>query len=111
MRKTIIVEASAVILAVSILAIFVVPTGFASRGGDGGESSVATSCNEKAIAFPASVYTRLNTDINGSVSGFEIHLSKANGDCSVMLYSSNAAESRISSNYYENSGDVTFALR
>lgn len=105
-------EASAVILAFSILALFVVPTGFASRGDDGGsEPSVVTSCDDNAIAFPASVYTRLNMGINGSVSGFEIHLSNADGDCSAMLFSSNAAESRLSLSQHLNGVEMTIALK
>lgn len=112
MKKIIIAEASAVILAFSILAIFVVPTGFASRGGDsGGEASAATSCDDKTMVFPASIYTRLNTDVYGGVSGFEIHLANADGDCSAMLFSSNAAESRISLSQHQKSGDMAFALR
>jgi len=112
LKTTIVVEVSAIILAFSILALFVVPAGFASRGDDGGgEPSVAASCDDNAIAFPASVYTRLNTGINGSVSGFEIHLSNADGDCSAMLFSSNAAESRISLRQHQFSGDMTIALR
>ena len=112
MKKIIVVEASAVILAFSILALFVVPTGFASRGGDGGsEPSVVISCDDNTIAFPESVYTRLNMGINGSVSGFEIHLSNADGDCSAMLFSSNAAESRLSLSQHLNGVEMTIALK
>jgi len=112
LKKIIVVEASAVILAFSILALFVVPTGFASRGGNsGGEASAATSCDDKAMIFPASIYTRLNMGVNGGVSGFEIHLANADGDCSAMLFSSNAAESRISLSQHQKSGDMDFALR
>ena len=112
MKKTIVVEASSVILAFSILALFVVPAGFASRSGDsGGKASTATSCDDKAMVFPASIYTRLNTGVNGGVSGFEVHLANADGDCSAMLFSSNAAESRISLSQYQESGDMAFALR
>ena len=108
MKKIIVVEASAVILAFSILALFVVPTGFASRGG---EVSAATSCDDKAMVIPTSIYTRLNMDVNGGVSGFEVHLANADGDCSAMLFSSNAAESRISLSQHQKSGDMDFALR
>lgn len=111
MKTTYIAEACAVILGFLILALFLVPTGFASLGGNGDDEPAADSCDDKAIAFPTSVYTRLNTGINGSVSGFEIHLSNADGDCSALLFSSNAAESRISLSYRQHGGDMAIALR
>ena len=112
MKKIFIVETVGVILGVAILGLSLVPDGFASKGGQGGgESATLSSCDDGAIAFPTSVYTRLNTHPSGSVSGFEIHLSRAGGDCSVMLYSSNATESRISLDFQQNGDDMAIALR
>jgi hypothetical protein len=92
-KKITIAQASSVVIAASILALFLVPASFAMRGTH--TSSVAESCNDKASVFPSSLSTRLNKNHKGSVSGFELHLSNADGKCSVMIFSSNSAESEI----------------
>ena len=113
MKTSIIVKASSVIFACSILAVFLVPVGFASREGHGGgETSAATSCTDKTSIFlPTFIYTKLHMGRNGSTSGFEIHLSDADGDCSGMLYSSNAAEGRMSFAYHQDNDDMVIVSR
>jgi len=108
-----IAKASSFILACSILAVFLVPAGFASREGHGdGETSAGISCtDETSTFFPAFIYTRLYMGRNGSSSGFEIHLSDADGDCSGMLYSSNAAEGRMSFGYHQDNDDMVIVSR
>ena len=96
-------------LAGSVLAVFTVSTGFAWKGdySDGVFAGLAP-CNDTVSAFPTSLFTRLNRDRNGSVSGFEVHLSSTDGDCSVMLFSSNAEESVIGLTDLQNgsNGDI-----
>jgi hypothetical protein len=104
-------QAGSVTLGVIILAVFLVPTSFAMKDMLGGNNpSASSSCADKASIFPSSLFTKLNKNHKGTVSGFEIHLSNSEGDCSTMIFSSNAAESSIDLNTSPNSQDVV-ALR
>ena len=71
--KTIfIAKAIAVTMACSILALFLVPTGFAYKlDFGGGNPATATSCNHKPGAFTIFPYSKLKTSSDGSVSGIE----------------------------------------
>ena len=113
MKTPIIAKVGLVILACSILAVFLVPAGFASIEGHGvGETSAGTSCTDKTSTFfPAFIYTKLYMGRNGATSGFEIHLSDADGDCSGMLYSSTAAEGRMSFAYHQDNDDMVIVSR
>ena len=95
--KTIKIEhVGSVVLGVIILALFLVPTSYAMKDVMSGDGSLeTTSCSDKSSIFPSSLFTKLNKSHNGRVSGFELHISNAEGDCSTMIFSSNAAESSI----------------
>jgi hypothetical protein len=112
MKTVLLAKAGAIIIACSILAIFLVSTSLANRHDNGQvELSSESSCSDNAGIFPASVYTRLFTGKNGFVSGFEIHLSSEDGNCSSMLYSSNAAEGGISFRTHNDENEMAVALR
>jgi hypothetical protein len=76
----------------------------------GNSPSETSSCDGQASVFPSSLYTKLNKTHKGTVSGFEIHLSNSEGDCSTMIFSSNAAESSFDLHTNPNNQDV-IALR
>ncbi len=104
-------QAGTVALGVIILALFLVPTSFAMKDiADGNNPLGSSSCNDNASIFPSSLFTKLNKSHHGRVSGFEIHLSNSEGNCSTMIFSSNAAESSIDLSTSPNSQDVV-ALR
>ena len=64
------------------------------NGGGGGKPGgedpppEVTSCADKSSDFPAFVYTKVNSNKRGSPVGHDFYLSNANGDCSVLIYSS-----------------------
>jgi hypothetical protein len=112
LKTSFIAKAASVILACAILALLLVPRGFASGGINGdSDSSAQSACADKAGAFPTIVYTRLYIGQNTSISGFEIHLAGANGDCSELLYSSNAVENGISFGYQQDPDDWVLISR
>ncbi|MDH4018822.1 MAG: hypothetical protein OEU84_04410 [Xanthomonadales bacterium] len=89
MKTTFIAKAIPVLIGCSILAIFLVPAGYAFKAGIGSNDAVTkTSCNKKLDDVTIFPFARLKTNSNGSVSGVEVHLSNADGDCSEMIYSS-----------------------
>ena len=89
MKTSFIAKAIPVLIGCSILAIFLVPTGFAYIVGIGGnDADPATSCNSNLGNFTIFPYIRLKTNSNGSTTGVEVHLSNEDGDCSEMIYSS-----------------------
>lgn len=89
MKTTFIAKAIPVLIGCSILAIFLVPAGYAFKAGIGSnDANTATSCNKKLVDFPIFPFARLKANSNGSASGVEVHLSNADGDCSEMIYSS-----------------------
>jgi len=81
-------KAIPVVIACSILAVFLVPTGFAYKAGVDDSEAAATSCNNKPGNFTIFPLARLKTSANEFDSGVEVHLSSADGDCSEMIYSS-----------------------
>lgn len=89
LKTSYIAKAIPVVIACSILAIFLVPTGFAYKAGmSGSEVAKATSCNNKLGNFTIFPFTSLRTNSNGSATGVEVHLSSADGGCSEIIYSS-----------------------
>ena len=106
MKANISSKVRAITLAGFVLTMLMVSTGLAWKGGDsGGVFAMLTPCTDEASAFPTSLFTRLNKNRNGFTSGFEIHLSNTDGDCSVMLFSSNADESTIGLTGRQSSSD------
>lgn len=93
-------------LACSILAIFLIPTGFTYMADTGSDnSSSAAPCNETPGTFTLFPYARLKTNSNGSAAGVEMHLSNAKGNCSTIIYSSHeVGYSAASSNARNNNG-------
>jgi hypothetical protein len=105
-------RAGAALLAFPILVLLQAPNGNANRGGDGGsESAAETSCADKTTTFPTPAYTRMSMGSKGAVSGFEIHLSSLDGDCSTLFYASNTAKEELSLNVFQRRDDDLFALR
>ena len=89
MKIAFIAKAIPVVIACSILAIFLVPTGFAYKVGIGSnEPALETSCNSKPGNLTVFPFARLKTNSNGSASGIEVHLSNSDSDCTEMIYSS-----------------------
>jgi len=89
LKNSHIAKAISVIMGCSILAIFLVPTGFAYRAVmDDDQVTSEASCNDKPSTFTLFPYARLRTNSNGSTAGVEVHLSSAGGDCSTIIYSS-----------------------
>jgi len=112
LKRTIIARAGAVVLGVFILALFHVTLGYAARWDNGDrEFPGLTSCADKASFFPTSLYTEINTSANGSYSGFEIHISNQNRECSALLYSSNAAKDSHNLTSRHKGDDVVIAGR
>ena len=112
MKTTIIAKAVSIVLACSFLALFLAPAGFASRGDMlGGETATLASCGKTPGTFALFPSTRLNINQKGSVSGFEIHLSNANGDCSVMIYASNEEGYNTDPSDRQDINDMTIAWR
>jgi len=81
------------ILIASILALFLMPTSFAKKGGGGKPppepEPVETSCAdaESDSDFPAFAYTVQKSGRKG-VSGYDFYLSNADGDCSIKIHTS-----------------------
>ena len=57
-----------------------------------------TSCTDSPSEFPAFAYIELKRS-GGPILGFDMYLSNADGDCSVLLHSIQAEESEIDLNY------------
>lgn len=112
MKTTFVAKAGSIVLACSILAVFLIPNGFASRFGEVQDRApVAGSCSDKVSAFPAFFYTKLFTNSNGAISGFEIRASSADSRCSSVLYSSSSAEGRTYLSTQQDSDEMVIALR
>ncbi|MFC1701461.1 hypothetical protein ACFL1J_01760 [Pseudomonadota bacterium] len=112
MKKEFIAKAIPVVIACSILAIFLVPAGFAYKVGIGGnDADPATSCNSKPGNFTIFPFARLKANLNGSVSGVEVHLSNADGDCSEMIYSSYDVGYNSESGTIRDNNGTAIALR
>ena len=89
MKTSFIAKAIPVVIGCSILAIFLVPAGFAYKLGIGSnDADPATSCNSNPGNLTIFPYARLKTNSNGSAMDVEFHLSNEDGDCSKMIYSS-----------------------
>jgi len=112
LKTTIIAKAISVIVACTIPALFLVPTGFAYKAGiTGGDPTSATSCNDKPSTFTIFPFARLKTNSSGSSVGVEVHFSSADGGCSTKVYSShNVGYSTFAENHHVNN-DSAIALR
>jgi hypothetical protein len=112
LKTTIIAKAMSVVIACLFLALFLVPAGFASKGGmPGDEAATLITCGKTLGAFTVFPSARLNINQKGSVSGFEIHLSNVDGGCSVMIYASNDAGYDIDLSDHRDSDEMTIAWR
>jgi hypothetical protein len=93
MKATFIAKATAFVLACSILAIFLVPAGFAFKANDNASNPASIkSCNNRPDTLTIFPYAKFNMGRNGSVETLEVHVSSFNGDCTAMIYSSRDAE-------------------
>ena len=87
MKTKFIARVAAILLTVPILILIQAPNGSANIGDDhAGGLPAAVSCTDKSSVFPTSLFTRLKTNANGTLSGFEIHLSNQDRSCSTILY-------------------------
>jgi hypothetical protein len=102
-KRITLAKASYIVTGAVILAIFLVPPSLAMKNSN--TPFTGDICDDKASFFPSSLTTRLNRNHQGSVSGFEIHLSNTDGKCSVLVFASNAAESEIDLNSSHNRHD------
>lgn len=110
MKTTTIIRAGSIILSVAILALFLVPDGFANKNNDA-DSTASTSCDDKDNALPVFAYTRLKTSAKGTFSGFEIYLSNTYADCSMMIYSTNNSGYATDFDDRQNGDDMVIAWR
>jgi len=112
LKTTIIAKAISVIVACTILALFLVPAGFAYKTGiTGSDPTSASSCNDKPSTFTIFPFARLKANSNGSSVGVEVHFSSADGGCSAMVYSShNVGYETFAENQHGNN-DSAIALR
>jgi len=112
LKTTFIAKALSVLLACFILALFLVPTGFAHRiGMTGGEPGPATSCNDSPDTLTIFPYAKFATNADGSATGVEVHLSSAWGNCSTKIYSSHEEGYAAHSGNHHATENETFALR
>lgn len=89
MKTTFLVKAASGVLACAMLALFLVPIGFAYKVDvSGSNPSSIQSCNSKPSTFTLFPYAKLNTDQNGSVLNLEFHVSSLDGNCTAKIYSS-----------------------
>jgi hypothetical protein len=112
LKTPFIAKAISVIVACTILAIFLVPTGFAYKVGVSGNGPTSTTpCNDKPSTFTIFPYARLKPNSDGSSVGVEVHFSSADGGCSTKIYSShNVGYNNLAENHYDNN-DSVIALR
>jgi hypothetical protein len=111
-KTTFIAKAIPVLIGCSILAIFLVPAGYAFKAGMGSNGTTkATSCNKKLVDVTIFPFARLKTNSNGSASGVEVHLSNAKGDCAEMIYSSYEAGYRNEPGTIRDKNGRSIALR
>src|SRR5210317_2258713 len=84
------------------LTIFIICTGqVEAKGKPGGGNPpppVSTSCADKASYFPSFVYSQNKTNRKGQISGNDLFLSNAAGDCQILIYSSSVS-TLVSLNY------------
>lgn len=112
MKTTIIARAGAVVLGFLILTLFQVTASYATRWDDGDhELSAVTSCADGAIFFPTSLYTEIDVSEDGSISDFEIHIANKDGNCSALLYSSNATGSPVSLSQHQDIDNLVIVGR
>ena len=111
MKNIFFIRAGLFFLIFQVFVIIQAPSNAVVSAAYGAETTAAISCKDKKSIFQSSMFARLNRDMSGSVSGFEIHLSYENGTCSSLLCATSDAESHIGSGYYEDNDDLVFALR
>jgi len=92
MKKSLFARAGAAFIIFPLIVLFQAPTGSASDGDESSSTSLSEAACLDASVFPSSIYTRLYTDLDGSISGFEIRVAYSDRNCSSILYSSNAAD-------------------
>ena len=111
-KTAFIAKAIPIVIGCSILAIFLVPTGFAYKVGFGSnDADAAPSCNSEPRKFTIFPYASLKINSNGSASGVEVHLSDADGDCSEKIYSSHDVGYRNESGTIRHNNGRSVALR
>jgi len=98
------------LLTILTFCILFVPLSFAKKGGGGKPPvepppPVEVSCANYDSAFPFFAYQKLKTGRKGAVSGTEIYLSNADGDCSILVYSSGSIDNRSDLSYRQNGND------
>ena len=113
MKTAFIAKAIPVVIGCSILALFLVPDGFAFKAGFGSnDANPTTSCNSNPGNLTIFPFARLKTNLNGSASGVEVHLSNADSNCTEMIYSSyDVGYSNESGTIRDNNGKAIIALR
>lgn len=110
MKKTFLLRAGLTVVALPVFILFQAPSSAAINETYGeGVTQSKVSCNENSDAFPDGVFVRLTQGLDRSFSGFEIHLSFADGLCSELLYSSNSMESKMERKRYFENNDVIVA--
>ena len=109
-KNSFIKKAGLFVVALPIFVLLQAPSSAAYNEASYGINRKVNSCGDKSVAFPDTVFARLSTDIGGSVSGFEIHASYDDGNCTSVLYASTAKESPANSDFRKNRNDLIVAL-
>lgn len=93
------------------------PTAIAKKGGNGGgkpggeDPPPVVSCAHQPSAFPAFAFNRVQTGRKGRVTGYDIYLSNAAGDCEVRLVSVNDSSGFVDLSFRQNGSSGTIAWR
>jgi hypothetical protein len=112
MKTTFIVKAASSVLAFAMLALFLVPIGFAYKmDASGSNPSSVKSCNSKPSTFTVFPYAKLNTDQNGSVLNLEFHVSSLDGNCTAKIYASDNNGYTTTSDNVQEDNKLKIALR
>ena len=89
MKTVFIAKAISVVIASSVLVLALVPYGSAFKtASDADHPAVSKACGYNPGSLTLFPFTQLKTNSKGSISGFELHLTSANGNCSTRIYTS-----------------------
>jgi hypothetical protein len=112
LKTVFIAKAISVVIASSVLVVFLVPSGSAFKAvGDAGHPNRSKACGNDPESLALFPFTQLTTNSKGSISGFEIRLGSADGNCSRKIYSSSQVAPNADLNELLENDENVIALR